>query len=123
NLQAIVFILNAEPMPHRLKTVGKGERVFLLRRQIDNRRTENRPVTPNEDAPSESQLLFVPQVLDRRIDIPVEPKITDLRVSLLGADREVDFVPANCERILIQTVPFGDVDQPTETDPGSSHNI
>src|SRR3954470_16151167 len=44
NLQAIVFILNAEPRPDRLETVSERQRVLSLVGQVDNGSAENRPV-------------------------------------------------------------------------------
>ena len=86
NLQAVVLILNAEAVADGLPTIGKRQRVFVLVGKVDDGRAEDRPVTTEQDPRGQPQLFLVAQVLDRRVDVPIEPQIADLRVGLLRAD-------------------------------------
>ena len=72
NLQAIVFILDAEAVAHRLLPVGKRQRVLALVGEVDDGSPEDRPVAAEQDAAGKAQLFRVAQILDRRVDVPVE---------------------------------------------------
>src|SRR3546814_12110125 len=48
--QAIIVIGKAEPVANRLEPVAGAERVLLRARQVDDRRTEERPVSRKGDA-------------------------------------------------------------------------
>src|SRR5205823_14619752 len=101
---------DAEPISHELEAVRERERVLALVGEIDDGGAEDRPVAVNEDPACKPKLLFVAQILDARVDIAVEPQITDLRIGLRGAHRQVDFVPADREAALVDAIAMGELD-------------
>src|SRR5690349_5537783 len=84
-LQAIILVLNADTVAHRLEAIGHRQRVFALVSKIDDRGAEYRPVALEQDARGEPQLFLVAQVLDRRIDVSIEAQVADLCVGLGGS--------------------------------------
>ena len=123
NQQAVVLILNAEAMADGLPTIGKRQRVFVRVGKINHGRAEDRPVTAEQNPRCQPQLFLVAQVLDRGVDVSIEPQIPYLRVRLLRSDREVDLVTADGEIALVDSVPMGDVDETAVADPCSSHDV
>src|SRR5579884_1192742 len=116
NLNAVVLVLDAEAVPHRLETVGEGQRVLVLVGEVDYGCSEQRPVALEQHPSGEPQFLDIAEILDRRIDVPVELQVADLGVGLVGADGEVHLVPANREGALVDAITVGDVDEAAVAD-------
>ena len=122
-LKAIVLVLNAETVPHRLEPVGERQRIFVLVGQVDHGRAEDRPVALEQHSAGEPEFLLVAQILDRGIDVAVEPQVAELNVGLLGTDREVDLVPADGEIVLVDPIAVRDVDQASVADARPSDEV
>src|SRR6476646_3261420 len=103
-LQAFILIFDAQPIADRLPAIGERQRVLSLVGEIDDACAEDRPIAAEQDARGDAQFLLVAEILDRRIDVPVEPEIADLRIGLGGADCEVDLVAADGERMLVDAL-------------------
>src|SRR3546814_16599836 len=61
--QAFVVIGETEPVPNRLESVGPAQRVVGLLRQVDDRRTEQRPMFRERNAPARPPVLPTLQFL------------------------------------------------------------
>ena len=105
DLQTIVLILDSQPRSDGVETVGERQRVLLLVGEVDDRRSEDRPIAAEQHPARQPQLFYVAKILDGGIDVPVEPQITDLGIGLGRADRQVDLIPSDGERILVWTIP------------------
>src|SRR4051812_14974959 len=77
-LQTIIFIFDAEPVPHRLIAVRERQRVLALVGEVDDRRPEDGPIAVEQHPPGEPQLFLVAQVLDGGVDVAIEPEVADL---------------------------------------------
>src|SRR5215203_3623217 len=122
-LQAFVFIRDSESMADRREPVRLRGRILVRVRKVEDGRAEYRPITCDEDARRETQFFLVAKVLDRRIDVPIQLEITDLRVGLLTANSEVHLVPPHRKIVLIEAETVGYVDQPAEAYPRSADDI
>ena len=71
----------------------------------------------------EPQLFLVAQILDRGVDVAVEPQIADLDIGLVAADGQVDLVAAEREIVLVDPEAVGEVDQPAEADAGAADDV
>ena len=60
-------------MADRGESVRDGQWILLPAGQVDDRRAEDRPVACEADPTAEADLLTIAEILDRRIDVPVEP--------------------------------------------------
>src|SRR6185503_2364284 len=100
-LQAVILIGDAQAVADPGEAVGDRKRVLVLAGQIDHSRPEDRPVTLELDPAGQPQLFLVAQILDRRVDVAVEPQIANLGIGLFGADCEVDLVAADGEIVLV----------------------
>jgi hypothetical protein len=76
-----------------------------------------------QHAAGEPQFLLVAQVLDRRVDVPVEAEIAYLDIGLIGTDREVELAPAQRQIVLVEAEAVGDVDQPAVADAGPPDDV
>src|SRR4051794_28294287 len=78
-LQTFVLILNPEAVPDGRESVSGRERILRRAGQVDHGRSEDRPIAPKQHPAGKPQLLPVAEILDRRIDVPVQPQIADLK--------------------------------------------
>ena len=104
-------------------SVGQRLRIFVLVRQIDNGRPEDRPISGKLDSPAQSDFLTIPQVLYGRIDIAVEPQIAQHEVGLVCPECCIDFVSADRQIVLVKPVAMGEADKPFELDRCASDNV
>src|SRR3546814_10257315 len=92
DLQAVVVIGETEPVPNRLEPVGPAQRVVGLLRQVDDRRTEQRPMFRERDAPARPHFLAILHFLAEQQDVAVEPRIADHGIGRAAADRRAELV-------------------------------
>src|SRR6185295_16825407 len=122
-LQALVLVGHAQPVAHRGPAVGERQRVFGLAGEVDDARSEHRPVARELHPAGDAQFLFVPQILNGRVDVAVEAKIADLGIGLVRPDGEIELVAPEGQVVLVDPVTMSDVDEPPEADPSSSNNV
>src|SRR6185295_17762618 len=122
-LDAIVVVEDAETVTDRLETVGERERVLPSIGEVDHGRAEDRPVAREADPAAEPDLLAVAQILDRRVDVAVEPQIADRRIGPAAADGRIDFVAAGRERVLVEAEAVDEGDQPADLQCGAPDNV
>src|SRR5687767_15060083 len=89
-VKTVVFVIDAQPEPHRLKAVGVAGRVFNLAGKVEYRCGEHRPIVQEFEPTRDPELFLVAQILDRGADVAVEAEVADLDVTLLGAGGEID---------------------------------
>src|SRR3546814_12660749 len=92
--QAIIVIGKAEPVANRLEPVAGAERVLLRARQVDDRRTEDRPVARKGDAAAGAHFLAVLPLLGHADDVEVEARIAKHRGGRPDAERRIELVEA-----------------------------
>src|ERR1051325_2790836 len=78
-LQAFVLVGQAQAVANRGPAVGQRQRVLLLAGEVDDARSEHRPVAREFDPGGDPQLLLVAEILDGRVDVAIEAEIADLR--------------------------------------------
>jgi hypothetical protein len=76
-----------------------------------------------QNSGGDAQLLLVAKILDRRINIPVETQIADLRVGLGRANSQIHFIAPDREIVFVEPITVGDVDEAAIADVRSSNDI
>src|SRR3954453_9462807 len=74
-LQALVFVSDAQAIANRRPPIGQGQRVLILAGEVDDGRSEDRPIARKFHPPRDPQFLFVAEILDSRVDVAVEPEV------------------------------------------------
>jgi len=122
-LDAIVVIEDAEAVADRLEPVGDRQRILLPAGEVDHGRAEDRPIAGEADPPAEPDLLAVAQILDRRIDVPVEPQIADRGIGPQAADDGVDLVAAQRHAVLVDAEAVGEADEAADAQVAAADEI
>src|SRR3989344_5820994 len=100
--QAFVVECDAQSVAYRFKPVGAAQRIVALLGQIDDRRTEQRPVFRKGDAATRAHFLAVLQVFAQQQDVAVEPRIADHGIGRAAADRSVELVATDRQIVLVE---------------------
>src|SRR3954453_8465978 len=82
-LQALVFVRDAQAIADWRPPIGQRQRVLVLAGEVDDGRSENRPIASEFHAAGDPQLFLVAEILDGRVDVAVEPQVADLSIGLL----------------------------------------
>src|SRR5436190_23585128 len=122
-LQAVVFVKKSQAIPHGGKAVRDRQGIFAFVGEIEDGRAEYRPIAIEQDPARQAKLLLVAEILDVRVDVPVEPKVAHLHVGLVRADCEVELAAAYLEAILVEPETVGEVDQAAVSDARSSDDV
>src|SRR4051794_38785583 len=122
-LDAIVIVEDAEPVADRLEAVGERERILAAIGEIDHGGAEDGPVAREAHAPAEPDLLAVAQILDRGIDVAVQPQITDRRIGPPPAHGRVNLVAAGRQAVLVEPEAVDEADQPADLDRGAPDDV
>src|SRR3546814_608327 len=121
--QAIIVIGKAEPVANRLEPVAGAERVLLRARQVDDRRTEDRPVARKGDAAAGAHFLAVLQILGHADDVAVEARIAKHGVGRPAADRRIEFVAADGQTVLVEPEAVGEAQKIPVGDGGAPDDV
>src|SRR3569623_1433016 len=122
-LNAVIFIFDTKAVANLGETVGDRQGVFRLVREVAHGRSEDRPVTMELHSPGQPEFLVIAKIFDRGVDVAVEQQVAKLDVGLLATERQVELIAAHGKVLLVDPIPVGEVDQPTESDSCSSYEI